>query len=116
MLPPSAALHPLAATATNLFYRRISMNFFNFAISFFFFPFLSCSLSDFGIVAFKLDSSPAFFFLTTFSFVIFHLDLGWRASVVILSISHCRGYVQSTLHLHCFIDSPLFTFVVSVPH
>ena len=66
MLPPSAALHPLAATATNLFYRRISMNFFNFAISFFFFPFLSCSLSDFGIVAFKLDSSPAFFFLDYF--------------------------------------------------
>lgn len=66
MLPPSAALHPLAATATNLFYRRISMNFFNFAISFFFFPFLSCSLSDFGIVAFKIDSSPAFFFLDYF--------------------------------------------------
>jgi len=78
------------------------MNFFNFAISFFF-----SLLVLFFVVSWnacfqaRFFTLPFFFSLTTFSFVIFHLDLGWRASLVILSISHCRGYVQSTLHLHC---------------
>lgn len=110
--PVQLSILRLQLRLTDSSYRRISMNFLIFVILLFL---VLCHILERLFSSLILHLSFFLFFLSTnFSFVLFHLDFGWRVSLVILSILHCRSYVQSTLHLHRFSDLPLwYLFFIS---